>query len=90
MGHDAFLRSEASGDPEEYEHDDDFYFSYADFFHDFDDDPFVEEPYFHWSVHENEEDEGAQYQHYSFEEPLFNMYFEGDDEEDNPQDTWHI
>ncbi|XP_026162744.1 dnaJ homolog subfamily B member 9-like [Mastacembelus armatus] len=81
-GHAAFLKNEASVDPE----DDDetsFHFSFSDFFHDFDESPFVEEPLFHWSFHQEGEDEDGSYEHYSFERPDFSFNFwDGDENEE--------
>nr|XP_046239958.1 dnaJ homolog subfamily B member 9-like [Scatophagus argus] len=84
MGHEAFLKNDASVDPED-EHDRDFAFTFADLFHAFDDGPFVKESFFHWSFHQDGEDEGTPYEHYSFEGPGFSFYFGGGDEgaEDN-------
>ncbi len=82
VGHEAFLKDEAPVDPED-AHEASFHFSFADFFHDFDDGPFVEEPHFHWSFHPDGEDEDGPYKHYSFEEPGFGFYFgDGDENEE--------
>lgn len=82
VGHEAFLKEEASVDPED-AHEANFPFSFADFFQGFDDSPFVEEPYFHWSFHQDGEDEDGPYKQYSFEEPGFGFYFgDGDENEE--------
>ncbi|KAI3370188.1 hypothetical protein L3Q82_024966 [Scortum barcoo] len=73
VGHEAFLKDQASVEPED-AHEANFPFSFSDFFHDFDDSPFVEESYFQWSFHQDE--------HYYFEEPGFDFYFgDGDENE---------
>ncbi|XP_044078110.1 dnaJ homolog subfamily B member 9-like [Siniperca chuatsi] len=83
VGHEAFLKDGAPFDPED-EHETSFPFSFADLFHDLDDSLFVEEPYFHWSFHQDGEDEDSPYEHYSFEEPGFSFYFgDGDDNEED-------
>ncbi|XP_041836001.1 dnaJ homolog subfamily B member 9-like [Melanotaenia boesemani] len=80
MGHEAFLQKEASVDPDD-EDETSFPFSFSDFFRDFDDDPFVEEPHFHWSVLQEEE------YFTSFEGPNFSFSFEYEDE--NEEETYY-
>ncbi|XP_045885043.1 dnaJ homolog subfamily B member 9-like isoform X1 [Micropterus dolomieu] len=82
-GHEAFLKDEASVDPED-EHETSFHFSFKDLFHDLDDSLFAEEPYFHWSFHQDGEDEDSPHGHYSFEDPVFSLYF-GDGEENEEE-----
>ncbi|KAF1391534.1 hypothetical protein PFLUV_G00043120 [Perca fluviatilis] len=80
VGHEAFLKNEAPVDPED-EHDEtSFHFGFEDLFHDFDDSPFVEESYFHWSFHQDGEDENGPYEHYTYEGPGFSFYFGDEDE----------
>uniref|UniRef100_UPI0037E7CAED dnaJ homolog subfamily B member 9 n=1 Tax=Semicossyphus pulcher TaxID=241346 RepID=UPI0037E7CAED len=81
VGHAAFLSDEEpSFDPED-QHDTGFQFSFADFFHDFDDSPFAEEQFFQWSFHQDGEDEGAQFEY--FDEASFNFPFgDGGENED--------
>ncbi|CAJ1051127.1 dnaJ homolog subfamily B member 9-like [Xyrichtys novacula] len=75
VGHADFLQEgEASYDPED-QHESNFHFSFADFFHEFDEDPFVEEHVFHWDLEQDEEDEDGSHEDYSFEEPGFSFYF---------------
>ncbi|XP_034724945.1 dnaJ homolog subfamily B member 9 isoform X2 [Etheostoma cragini] len=77
VGHDAFLKNEASED----EHaETSSHFGFEDLFHVFDDSPFVEESYFHWSFPQDGEDENGPYEYYSFEGPGFSFYFDNDDE----------
>lgn len=78
MGHEAFLKNDAPEDKPE----DGFDFSFADFFHDFDDGPFVREPFVHWSFHDDLQDENLPFQDYSFEEPIFSVYFGDENEEE--------
>lgn len=80
VGHEAFLNNEAPVDSKE-EYSDDFDFLFADLFHDNDDDPFVEEPYFHWSFYQTAEDVGTRLQYDTSEDPFFSVYF-GDNEDD--------
>lgn len=82
VGHEAFLKNDAS-DYAEDEHEDGFHFMFADLFHDLDDGPFVEEQFYHWSFHENVEDERASYHTYSFEDHVFNVHFGDEYEEDH-------
>lgn len=79
VGHVAFLKDEDPVDPED-EHET-RPFGFEDLFHDFEDSPFVEEPLFHWTFHQDGSEEDGPYQHYSIEEPGFSFYF-GDEEED--------
>lgn len=79
LGHDGFLRNLASVEPED-EEETSFHFSFSDFFHEFDDVVFTEESHFHWSFHQDGEDEDGLYDHYSFVEPDFNFYFRDEDE----------
>ncbi|XP_022601261.1 dnaJ homolog subfamily B member 9-like [Seriola dumerili] len=82
VGHEAFLKNEVSVDAED-EDETSFHFSFPDFFHDFDDSPFVEEPHFHWSFHQDWEDEDDPYDYYSFDDSGFNFYFgDGDENEE--------
>lgn len=75
MGHEAFLQTEISVDPEDEDEDDaGFHFSFSDYFQDFDDDPFGEEPHFHWSFLQEEDDFNP------FDGPNFSFNFEFDDE----------
>lgn len=79
VGHETFLNSDAPGEPED---DDDmgFFFNIEDILHDFDGSPFAEQPYFHWSFHQDGDDEAG----YSFEDPNFGFYFgDGDENEEN-------
>ncbi|KAM3621942.1 uncharacterized protein V6R79_018084 [Siganus canaliculatus] len=78
MGHEAFLRKDTATDPEA-EHDSPFHFTFTDLFHDFDDSPFEEEMFVHWSHHQDEEGDFP-YKHFSFD-PGFSFYF-GDMDED--------
>ncbi|XP_018536076.1 dnaJ homolog subfamily B member 9 isoform X1 [Lates calcarifer] len=83
VGHEAFLNDEVSNDDDENEEDTGFHFSFSDFFHDFDDSPFGEEPHFHWTFHQEGEDEHSLYEHYTFEGPGSSFYFvDGDDSEE--------
>ncbi|XP_074536188.1 chaperone protein DnaJ [Halichoeres trimaculatus] len=80
VGHAAFQQDkEASYNPED-GHESSFHFSFADFFHDFDESPFVEEKMFQWSFDQNVEDEGGPYEQYTFEEQSFSFYYEEGDE----------
>ncbi|KAE8298684.1 DnaJ-like protein subfamily B member 9 Microvascular endothelial differentiation gene 1 protein [Larimichthys crocea] len=78
IGHDAFVKKDSPVHSED-EHDASSFFSFTEFFHDFDDGSFVEEPVFHF--YQGGEDEGGQYEHYSFEDPGFTFFF-GDAEAD--------
>lgn len=69
MGHEAYLKTEASFDPEE-EHQTSFHFSFSDFFHDFDESFVVDESHFQWSFLQD-----ARHQRYSFEAPNGNFLF---------------
>lgn len=81
VDHDTFLTNEASVHPEDEDEDEmSFHFSFADVFHDFEDSFFTEESHFHWSFKQDGDDEDALYEHYSFEEPGFNLYFGNEDE----------
>ncbi len=80
VGHQAYL-NDASVDTED-EHETSFHFSFADFFDDFDSSPFAEEQHFHWSFHQDWEDEGDTIEHFRFEEPGFSFYFGDGDEDD--------
>lgn len=83
VGHETFLKPDAPGDPED-DHEMSFFVSIADLLHDFDGSPFAEQPYFHWSFHQDGEDETGSYESYSFEEPDFGFYFgDGDENEDH-------
>lgn len=84
VGHQAFLKKDASVDPDD-EHGDYFHFTFADLFQDFDDSPFLEEPYFHWSFHHigEDEDEDSPYEGHIFMEPAYSVYFGDDNEEDH-------
>lgn len=86
-GHEAFLKEEASVDPED-EDEASFFHSFADLFHDLDDSPFAEEPHFHWSFHQEWEDEDGSYEHYTFEHPGFSFYF-GDGDEYEEEEHHH-
>lgn len=81
MGHEAFLKNDAPVARED-KPEDGFDFSFADLFHDFDDGPFVREPFFHWSFHDDLQDENVPFQGYSFEEPIFSVYFGDENEEE--------
>lgn len=81
VGHKAFLKNDKSVDPDD-EYETRFPFGFEDLFHDFDDSPFMEDQYFHWSFDQDEED--GPYEHYSFEEPGFSFYFgDGDESEED-------
>ncbi|XP_059186130.1 dnaJ homolog subfamily B member 9 [Centropristis striata] len=84
-GHETFLKNEASVDPED-EHETDFHFSFEDMFHDFDGSPFVEEPFSHWSFHQDGEDEDGPYER--FEDPGFSFYF--GDVDENEEDHYYF
>lgn len=76
VGHAAFKQDkETSYNPED-GHESSFHFSFADFFHDFDESPFVEEQMFHWSFHQDVKDEGDLYEQYTFEEHGFSFYYD--------------
>ncbi|XP_060898630.1 dnaJ homolog subfamily B member 9 [Labrus mixtus] len=78
VGHEADLNDEETSYNPEGGHESSF--SFADFFHDFDESSFAEEQVFHWSFSQDvEDDDGSPYEHYSFEEPDFSFYF-GDGE----------
>lgn len=82
-GHEAFLKNDGSVEPED-DHETGFPFGFEDLFHDFDDSPFIEEPYFHWSFHQDGEDDAAPYEHYSFEGPGSSFFFvDGDEDEED-------
>ncbi|KAK2914949.1 dnaJ homolog subfamily B member 9-like [Channa argus] len=78
VGHDTFLKTEASVDPEE-EDETSFHFSFSDFFHDFDDSPFMES-HFQWSFYQDEEDDDGLYEHYSFDGSSFSFLYGNEDE----------
>ncbi|KAM9361432.1 dnaJ homolog subfamily B member 9-like isoform 1-T2 [Symphorus nematophorus] len=83
MGHEAFLNKDDAVDSED-EHDDSFHFSFADFFHDVDGSPFMEEPHFHWSFAQDGGSEDSPHHHQPFEEHGFRFYFvDGDEDEEN-------
>ncbi|XP_034079820.1 dnaJ homolog subfamily B member 9-like [Gymnodraco acuticeps] len=86
VGHEAFLKEEASVDPED-EDETSFHFNFEDLFHDFNDSPFVEESHFQWSFHQDGEEEDGPYEQYSFVGPGFNFYV-GDDDE-NEEDFYY-
>ncbi|XP_028262560.1 dnaJ homolog subfamily B member 9-like [Parambassis ranga] len=71
VGHEAFLKTEASVEPDD-DHETTFSFSFPD---EFEDSPFMEDPYFQWSFHEEE-----QYERYSFEGQSFSLYYGDADE----------
>lgn len=79
VGHEAFLNKDASVDPMD-ESSEVFSFMFADLFHDTDADPFVEEPYFHWSFQQTGEGAGTVFQYDGIEDPVFSISF-GDDNE---------
>ncbi|KAM4582688.1 dnaJ homolog subfamily B member 9-like [Fundulus diaphanus] len=75
VGHEAFLENQASLESEDDDDDEaGFHFSFSDFFQDFHDSPFMDEPHLHWSFLQDVEEEDVQYKRYSFEESTF--YFE--------------
>ncbi|XP_068451157.1 dnaJ homolog subfamily B member 9-like [Clinocottus analis] len=83
VGHEAFLKDEAFVHPED-EHETSFPFGFEDFFHDFDNSPFMEEESFgHWTFSQDGWNEDDQFQHDNVEEPGFSFYFV-DDEEEGP------
>ncbi|XP_017271185.1 dnaJ homolog subfamily B member 9 [Kryptolebias marmoratus] len=80
VGHDAYLESEGSFEPEA-EPQTSFQFSFSDSFHGFDESFFVDESHFHWSfLQKEEEEENAPYERYSFEDPNVSFYFTDIDE----------
>ncbi|AWP02980.1 putative dnaJ -like subfamily B member 9-like [Scophthalmus maximus] len=80
VGHEAFLKNQGFVDAEEYTSS---HFSFPDFFHDFNDSPFGEEPHFTWSFPPDWEDEDGPQEPYGFEGPGFSFYFgDGDEIED--------
>lgn len=70
MGHEAYLETEASFDPEDDEPQTSY--SFSDFFHGFDESFVVDESHFHWRFLQ----ENAQHQRYSFEAPNGNFFWE--------------
>ncbi|XP_034549508.1 dnaJ homolog subfamily B member 9-like [Notolabrus celidotus] len=79
-GHAAFLQEEEASYNSEDRHESSFHFSFADFFNEFDENPFVEEEIFHWSFQQDWEDEGGSFEHFSFVEPGFSFFYEDGDE----------
>ncbi|KAK2862247.1 hypothetical protein Q5P01_001780 [Channa striata] len=82
VGHDAFLKTEASVD----DHDEDeanFHFTFSDFFHDFDDSPGMGS-HFQWSFYQDGEDEDGLFEHFSFDGPSFNVFY-GDENENGDE-----
>lgn len=75
VGHEAFLKTEASVEPDD-DRETTFSFSFPD---EFEDSPFIEDLYFQWSFHEEE-----QYEHYNFEGQSFSFY--DGDEHENEED----
>ncbi|XP_074489076.1 uncharacterized protein LOC141766280 isoform X2 [Sebastes fasciatus] len=98
VGHEAFLKNEGSGpnyphesgfpfgheEPFHYGHEEPFHFGHEEpfHFHDFNDGPFVEDP-FMWSFHQDGEAGDVPYEHYSFAEPGFGFFYGDEDEEDH-------
>ncbi|XP_068576416.1 dnaJ homolog subfamily B member 9-like [Cebidichthys violaceus] len=82
VGHEAFLNDEASVDQDD-EHETSFPFGFEDLFRDFDDSPFIEEPFFHWTFSQDGEDENGLYNHYGVEEFGYSFYFDEEEEEDH-------
>ncbi|KAK9529150.1 hypothetical protein VZT92_013264 [Zoarces viviparus] len=82
MGHEAFLKDEASVDQDD-EHETSFHFGFEDFFHDFDDSPFVEETFFHWTFAQDGEDENGIFNHYGVEEHGHSFYFVDEEDDDH-------
>lgn len=78
LGHEVFLKNEDSVDAAD-EDMTGFHFSFSDFFHEFDDGLFMEEPHFHWSFHHDEADQDDLYEHSSFDGP-FTFHFGSEDE----------
>ncbi|KAM4741790.1 dnaJ homolog subfamily B member 9-like isoform 1-T3 [Anableps anableps] len=78
MGHEAFLKNQASFEDED---ETGFHSSFSDFFQNFHDSPFMDEPHIHWSFIQEEEEEDIQYKHYNFEESTFSFYFDDENEE---------
>ncbi|XP_041639449.1 dnaJ homolog subfamily B member 9-like [Cheilinus undulatus] len=77
VGHAVFLnRDKTSLNPED-QPETGFHFSFADFFHHFDESILMEEEVFHWSF---KEEGGGAYEHYSFQEPGFSFLFHDSDE----------
>ncbi|CAK6955685.1 dnaJ homolog subfamily B member 9-like [Scomber scombrus] len=74
LGHDTFLKNEASDDTED-EPEPSFHFSFADMFHDFDGSPFGEDAHFQWSFPQDWEDEEDSYERYNFEGPGHHFHF---------------
>ncbi|XP_016534159.1 dnaJ homolog subfamily B member 9-like isoform X3 [Poecilia formosa] len=86
VGHEAFLENQASFEDEDEDEDEtSFHFSFSDFFQDFHDGAFMDEPHIHWSFFQ-EEEEGEEYihdGHYSSEESTFSFYFDDENEEEH-------
>lgn len=82
VGHEAFLNDVASVDPMD-ESSEVFSVTFADLFHDTNVDPFVEEPYFHWSFQQTGEDVGTAFQYSGIEDPVFSIYFADDNKGDD-------
>ncbi|XP_031711204.1 dnaJ homolog subfamily B member 9-like [Anarrhichthys ocellatus] len=80
VGHEAFLNDEASVD-QDHEHETmSFHFGFEDLF---DDSPFVEEPFLHWTFAQDGEDENGLYNHYGVEDNGHSFYFADDEEEED-------
>lgn len=82
VGHEAFLNNAASVDPMD-ESSEVFSVMFADLFHDTNADPFVEEPYFHWSFQQTGGDVGTAFQYNGVRDPVFSIYFVDDNEGDD-------
>ncbi|XP_017160534.1 dnaJ homolog subfamily B member 9-like isoform X2 [Poecilia reticulata] len=84
VGHEAFLENQASFEDED---ETSFHFSFSDFFQNFHDSAFMDEPQVHWSFfQEEEEEEEEEYihdRHYSSEESTFSFYFDDGNEEEH-------
>lgn len=83
MGHDAFVKNEASDPEDQYETSFSFH-GFEDLFQDFAEGPFMEDPIFRWTFAQDGEDEDGAYEHYSFAEPGFRFFFtDGDENEED-------